>query len=543
MTLTIQADQPWALGTESLPPVEEASSMPGVVLIEILADEPEWPEDWRDFKDEHHGPINRTADQAAVDDAIRMGFVDGAVFPSVGVSEIPYTVESTDSGPRLRARSAARSNVEDLDPGIVAGAVAHNGLDFVSLRSPAGALRYRMVRRPEKKRPRVYLVEYYRITTFPLEFGPGRVLKTFTLLPGEKTTIRVNSYRASEARRESSTSIIDSFEQSSADHFEESLRLEQDDQFEYGETFSYFAEAEAKGSWGFGSAKAKGGLAGGTEMARRQALHRISGGLQRHVNERSSQREVEINTSFEQSLVEREERSVERVVENVNVSRTLSFVFRQVNQRFLAITHLVDVKVGFFDGSSGSRYEKPLEEHHDVLRYALRTADDPREYKRFDYAVTRDGFKKILDHNAAPLEEDTFIKRVEGSVSVAGVEWDRYRVDYDYRQSHTESESSRSFDVPGVIVAIDRFTLRTEGVVADAILGETDALDTYSTGMRKAEVNRHTADAAEAVARAKMAEALAEREALVNQIVEDADEARATILASLTCERRCEEDE
>jgi hypothetical protein len=38
--------------------------------------------------------------------------------------------------------------------------------------------------------------------------------------------------------------------------------------------------------------------------------------------------------------------------------------------------------------------------------------------------------------------------------------------------------------VPGIILNVDKHVMRTEGVIVDALLGEGDALDTYSHGLQ-----------------------------------------------------------
>ena len=45
-----------------------------------------------------------------------------------------------------------------------------------------------------------------------------------------------------------------------------------------------------------------------------------------------------------------EQTEIGREIENINVGRTLNFVFRQMNQEFITILHLVDVRVAYFNG-------------------------------------------------------------------------------------------------------------------------------------------------------------------------------------------------
>ena len=54
---------------------------------------------------------------------------------------------------------------------------------------------------PVRVRPQLVIVETYRMSSFLGQYGAGRTLKTFSLLPGEKTTISVNTFRKTESDR------------------------------------------------------------------------------------------------------------------------------------------------------------------------------------------------------------------------------------------------------------------------------------------------------------------------------------------------------
>src|SRR3712207_8730267 len=52
---------------------------------------------------------------------------------------------------------------------------------------------------------------------------------------------------------------------------------------------------------------------------------------------------------------------------SINVSRTLNFVFRQMNQEFITVLHLVDVRVAFFKDRKSTR----LNSSHANISYAV----------------------------------------------------------------------------------------------------------------------------------------------------------------------------
>ena len=96
---------------------------------------------------------------------------------------------------------------------------------------------------------RLILVESYRLSSYLGNYGAGKTIKTFSLLPGEKTKISVTSYSKTEQDAKSASSILDSFTQESADDFETSMANEQSDKKGYDESFNYKVGGEAEASW------------------------------------------------------------------------------------------------------------------------------------------------------------------------------------------------------------------------------------------------------------------------------------------------------
>jgi Bacterial Ig domain len=215
-----------------------------------------------------------------------------------------------------------------------------------ALRSVPISILTRPPRRTRKSR--LLLVEIYRLSSYLGNYGAGRVIKTFSLLPGEKTKISVKSYTRQETSRKDASTILDSFSEESAEDFETTLGNEQANKQEYDESFNYKVGAEASVGLGFFSASITGEVSGGTNAAREAFAKTISNSVQKHVAKASAKREVQVNTSYEVREQTGEETSIEREIENINLSRTLNFVFRQMNQEFITILHLVDVRLAYY---------------------------------------------------------------------------------------------------------------------------------------------------------------------------------------------------
>lgn len=114
---------------------------------------------------------------------------------------------------------------------------------------------------PEVK-PRFFLVERYGISSFLGDYGMGRTVKTFTLLPGESTLISLRTWQSSRESVENSSSIIDSHEQSARSRFTDKVQNETTDKATRSSTESWHVEAEVSASWGWGSANVSGGGGG-----------------------------------------------------------------------------------------------------------------------------------------------------------------------------------------------------------------------------------------------------------------------------------------
>ena len=428
--------------------------------------------------------------------------------------------QSQDSRPRheVRARRGRTEGIsrdpDTIDAGEVADMMQHANRRLNIYRSMSGRLRYNYLREPEEPKPSIVLVETYQMASYLGSYGAGRTLKTFSLLPGERTTISLRTFMQSETERKQASSILDSFSEESSEDFEETVAAEQSDRETYEKSFQYHAEAEAQASWGWGSASVKGGVKGSSNSARENFAKNTSSATAKHAQTASAKREVEVNTSYESRQTTEREKSTEREIENVNLSRTLNFVFRQLNQEHITILSLVDVRVAFFNGFPETRKEVSLAELDALLEEHV--AERHRDQVRRDI---RDALGNILDYRGN--RRDDFIEE-------RAVDDDRYlRVRTEATSTYEDPATGTGIEVPGIILSASKNVLRTEGVMVEALLGAGDALDGYAQRRQELEVARREAEVA-------AAQAKAEREALQNDLVRDNDGTRAALLSELT---------
>jgi hypothetical protein len=384
-----------------------------------------------------------------------------------------------------------------------------------------GRVDYAFVPEPTRAAPRILLVESYRLSSFPASYGAGKVIKTLTLLPGERTKVSVKTFQKTESEQKDASSILDSFSEESSEDFEDSVQSEVSDKQNQAENLEYSLEAEGEQSWGTGSVKATAGIKGGSNSAREEFAKNVTNALHKHASKSSSKRDVQVNSSFEVKEQEGEETSIEREIQNLNVSRTLNFVFRQMNQAFISLVHLVDVRVGFFNGFSETREEVALPDLDALLARVI--VDEPR--RKIAKAAILDQVQSIVDYRGRP---QTFVETAEltdaAGTPVPGASY--LRVKRDLTSTHTDPVTGANITVPGVIVSHDANTLRTDGVIVEALLGHGESLDDYSKRLQQETI------------RAKMleneiTEAKLRREREIARILETRDEAGAAIYARM----------
>jgi hypothetical protein len=417
--------------------------------------------------------LDPSAIKSAVLTGMKSGFSDPKLFPNIKLATSGLRfVEKPNPGLVPVSSMPVSKKLSMIDADEVTS-MMQAGKRLNIYKSMFGTFTYNYIPEPVVARPRVLLVETYRLSSFLGSYGAGRTIKTFSLLPGERTKISVKSYAKRETDAKSASSILDSFTEESSNEFEDSIQSEQSRSSKYEENFEYHAEASAECSWGFGSAKASGGVKGGSNSAREESAKNISSATSKHAAKASAKRDVQINTSYEVKEETGEEMSTEREIQNINVSRTLNFVFRQMNQEFITLLTLVDVRVAFFNGFAESKREVTLPELDTLLEEVL--VDDAKRVEVKKSII--DQLQNIVDYKDAV---HNFIE--EKSFSGTDKYW---RIKKNYPNSvYEDSATGTKIEVPGIILSANKHTLRTEGVIVEALLGQGDALDSYSHSLQ-----------------------------------------------------------
>jgi hypothetical protein len=365
--------------------------------------------------------------------------------------------------------------------------------------------------------PALYLVETYAISSFLGNYGLGRTVKTFTLLPGEQMTIKMRTWRSSEQTQKDASTIFDSYGTDSSDRFTTDVQRETTDKTTKLNTLEWHADAEVNVAWGFGSAGASGGGSGEEQTTREGFVRSVNNAATEHASKASSKRENTVTSSSEATQKLEDEEVTERTIRNVNLRRTLNFVFRELNQEYLTKIHLIELRLAYSNGTAGSWREVPISGMRALLEEVF---DTPQKAADVASALL-DRMMYIWDKNDAPvrvLEKIAF--DVEGRLS--GLPGDPIRVnavyppptrDLVYRfkrgplgeqgvqppvsMNINAAETQRlalavrhsQHVVDGVMLKEDMIVLRTDAVVVEALLGQADALDEYAMTSQKADAD------------------------------------------------------
>ncbi len=408
------------------------------------------------------------------------------------------------------------------------GMYASQGLRPIMIKrinSTAPAVRY--IAKPPVPVPRITIVEEYTTTSYLGNYGAGRVVKTMSLMPGERTTISMRTYKDMVSTHDRSQNVLDSMSDSSATEFSNMLQHEQGDMSSSSDTsggssgsFSTHTDAQnSQSSWNvsanldFGI----GGIGGGYGQsssdassnangwnnantyghtgARQSNTNTINSALDKHVQSSNSARQININTSTSDTARSGEEDTTVREIVNYNKSRVINFIFRQLKQEYTVITALTNLKFVYSNGYPESFTVVDLNNLDNMLLDIIKDGDptapvDPHPVEYFRDQVRcalLQNYCKVIDVND---EEKDFIERKTIDKGTCFTTWgltcdsvkaEKYwRVIPNLKDSWTDPDNDNTITVDGIILSAKKQTLLTSSVIADALLGRGEALDCFN---------------------------------------------------------------
>jgi hypothetical protein len=357
-------------------------------------------------------------------------------------------------------------------------------------------------------RPQFYFVQEYKTISFARDYGAGKTLQIHSLFPSEKTTITIKTFKEMKTVKSNAENIIDSFSQESASEFESILEDETNNNVvkTRGGGVSVGGRVSLdlkKGGVGLGSADVSGSANFSASNTRTSNARNLSKSISKSVDKSNSSRQININTSTQETQTESEEVATVRQFENINKSRVLNLAFRELLQQYITIIYLNDVKIMFSNGHSEYDLIFSIEDLHELL--ATHIVDDAKREEIKDRILFEYGKLNKETNNAKVTVEgvnvategliEAFSKNNFGGQSV------RYlRKNPNLRNVYKHATAdSKGYTVEGVILEVQNYTLRTPAVVVDAFLGHGEALDCYSVAMQQEAVRKTQLDNAKMV--------------------------------------------
>jgi hypothetical protein len=340
-----------------------------------------------------------------------------------------------------------------------------------------------------------FLIEVYGISTFLGDYGLGRTVRTFTLLPGEETKISMKVWQTDTTKVSQATSIVDSYDEKSASRFNDTVQSETTDKKTRNDKSSWHAEAEVSASWGWGNAKVSGGAAGENQTGREEFSKDVINSVKEHSAEAASNRTNTVSLSTETERVVGMETATERTIRNINLRRVLNFVFRELNQQYTTVVHLIEVKVGFATSSTDSYREAPISGLRSLLETALFPSKVDEVAKQILSLATlttgKDG-TPVTTLEKLDLNPDSSYRVATAVPDAATGQLPAPPSDrsflYRWKPGPLNQQSSDSrYRVDGVVMAETTVVMPTADIVVEALLGQADALDEFAMSMQSAD--------------------------------------------------------
>lgn len=357
---------------------------------------------------------------------------------------------------------------------------------------------------PENVVPMLFIVEEYKTASYLGNYGAGQTLSTFSLLPGERTTISIKTFTEETSSASRAENIMDSFSENSAKEMEDLIE-EDSNMSDSDESNTSTTEERSKNTKSAVSLSASGKIAGIVKVSAKASLEQstsasskntssskasrssnvksLSKALEKHVDSSNSARNVNVNTTGTQTSRSSTEESTIRELVNPNKSRVLNFVFRQLLQEYITITYLTDIKLVFTNGHPESTRIATMEQMDQLLYEVM---FDNEEVQRVRAYITKEygNVRNYRGEEVDFIEAQTYTAYGEGPGTY-------YRKTANQFDQYTAPDGcGGAIDVPGVILNVDQNILRTESVIVDSLLGQGEALDCFNMKVQDAEGQR-----------------------------------------------------
>jgi hypothetical protein len=356
----------------------------------------------------------------------------------------------------------------------------------------------KFLQQPKTVVPYFAIIEEYTTSSFLGDYGAGKTIDVFSLLPNEKTTITVKTFKNSTSTKAYAENVLDSFGENSTNELEKNIEDEtgSSDSNTTGSSStnannkSASINASVKGSlfkvvqFGVNAAYNTGSSNSTTNSnsnTRASNVRSLNKALDRHVASSNSNRQVSVNSTTTDTVTEGEEASTVRELLNLNKSRVLNFVFRQLLQQYVTITYLSNVRIVYCNGYYESLRMVDVEQLENLLEDTINP-----EFVEAVRTKLLKHYCNIYNHKDQPIN---FIEKITQNLG-ACLGLTETETFWRIKKTVTDSYTAGGLvlTVPGPILNVKTYTLQTASVVADALLGQGEALDCFNNKTQDAAV-------------------------------------------------------
>lgn len=331
------------------------------------------------------------------------------------------------------------------------------------------------------------IVEFYNISIFGGNYGTGRVINTMTLLPGEETSLSFTSYKDLTSTITQSSTVFEEVTEETAVELEDEIEREQSNESQFESSMAFHTEASGSYSGYGATVSGSVGYETNSSTARQEMARSLTRALQKHATKASSKRTVEVNSTETSEVRTGSSSSITRNIQNINTSKPLTFTFRQMNQEYISVLHLVDMKVAYIGGGEGSYAESSFPTLSKFIGQYVKSQHVEAVLKKIQekagkvLAINEENEEipqeVLLQTSTIPASEnDNLISKPSPIYS------------FNKKKQSTVPNVDTEIKVPGYIIATDKNVLRTEGVVTETRLGGGIALDNYGFKLQDTDI-------------------------------------------------------
>jgi hypothetical protein len=238
---------------------------------------------------------------------------------------------------------------------------------------------------------------------------------------------------------------------------------------------------------GFGTIGAGGGASSTSNTtlnsSRTNSIRSLNNAISKQFQRSSANRQIQVNSETDTSATTEDETTIIRELENLNKSRVLNFVFRQLNQELLTLTYLDDVTFVYSNGYEESRKVAKLDGLKQLLTDILQNPIDVTTI----YGNILNELSSVYDYNG---NRQSFIEEVEEEIVDATNPSTIVGTQTYFKKSASLSQTAEGVTVRGIIKNVTTRVMPTESLVVDSLLGQGEALDCFNLHAQDAEIQR-----------------------------------------------------